>query len=158
MAVQTRTIETTTYISERQHVGTRELGDFLRASTGRLNGIATRLGGPVGPRTTIFHGPVSDAEDGDVQNAMPVADHVTATDIDEPTVLLIEPAREEAYLRITRTQYEYPAILGIYDEVYGWLTHHGYTPSMPPREILLDDPETAGPDDHVCDVAVPFTR
>jgi hypothetical protein len=29
---------------------------------------------------------------------------------------------------------------------------------MAPREILLTEIATAGPDDHVCDVAVPFTR
>lgn len=158
MAVQTRTTETTTYISERRHVGTRELADFLSASTQRLNEIATNLGGATGARTTIFHGPVSDEKDGDVQNAMPVRDDVTASDIAEPTILLTEPGCEQAYLRISATQYEYPAILGIYDELYGWLTHHGYTPCMAPREILLADPTTAASTDEVCDVAIPFTR
>ena len=158
MAVQTRTTETTTYVTERRHVGTRELGDFLRASTNPLNQAATALGGAPGPQTTIFHGPVSDDEDGDVQNAVPVGSHITASDITEPTILLTEPGCEQAYLRITRTQHQYPGILGIYDEVYGWLTHHGYTPCMPPREILLTDIETAGHPDEVCDVAVPFTR
>lgn len=158
MAVQTRTTEATTYVTERRHVGTRDLDEFLRASTERLNHIASQHGGAIGPRTTIFHGPVSDAEDGDVQNAMPVNNDIDASGLAEPTTLLIEPGCEEAYLRITKTQYEYPAILGIYDEVYGWLTHHGYTPCMAPREILLTEIAAAGPDDHVCDVAVPFTR
>ncbi len=158
MAVQIRTTETTTYVTERRHVGTRELGDFLRASTQRLNHVAAELGGAIGPQITIFHGPISDAENGDVQNAIPVRGETTEADIAEPTILLTEAGCDHAYLRITKTQHEYPAILGTYDEVYGWLTHHGYTPCMPPREILLTDIATAGPADEICDIAVPFAR
>lgn len=158
MTVHTKHVDATTYVSERRHVGTRGLEQFLNESTRRLEAIAETLGGPTGPRTTIFHGPVSDEEDGEVQNALPVSNDITGENLTEPTVLLLEPACECAYTRVDTTRFRYPAILSAYDEVYEWLTHHGYTPTLAPREIYLTDPATAGPDDDICDIAVPFIR
>ena len=69
-----------------------------------------------------------------------------------------EPAHREAYIPVIKGHFEPPQILSIYDTVRRWVRDHGHTLVAPPREVYgYDiDPEVAGPDDFVCDVALPF--
>jgi effector-binding domain-containing protein len=156
MTVQTRTVPETTYVTEVKRVSPPEIPAFIRASGDRLAEQAGRFGGWAGPLTTIFETPVNDDTDGDVRNAVPVRAGVTAGDVEQPTEVLVEAAGEEAYTRITKAQVQYPQILQAYDEVYAWLTEHKLTPRLAPREIYFADFMAAGPDDEVCDIAVPY--
>lgn len=158
MTVHTRAVPETTYVTETRRVTPPELPDFIRTSTDRLAEIAGRFGGWAGPLTTIIESPVNDDTDGDVRNAVPVRAGVTDHDVEAPTTVLVEDAGEEAYTRITRSQVQYPQILQAYDEVYAWLTEQRLTPRLAPREIYFTDFMAAGPDDEVCDIAVPFSR
>ena len=69
-----------------------------------------------------------------------------------------EPAHREAYVTVTKADFELPAILSVYDAVWHWIesSHHVVVGS--PREIYVPgvDPHTANPSDPVCDVAVPI--
>jgi DNA-binding transcriptional MerR regulator len=158
MNVQTRTSDTATYVTEKKKVSPEEIPEFIRSSCDRLAPVAERLGGWAGPLTTIYRSPVNDDTDGVVENAIPVRNGVSPDDVCDPTNLLIEPAGELAYTRITRAQVQYPQILQAYDEVYAWLAREGLSPSLPPREIYFASFHEAQPDDEVCDIAVPFIR
>lgn len=158
MTVQTRTVAETTYVTETKRVWPPEIPGFIQESTDRLAAVAGKFGGWAGPLTTIFDSPVNDDTDGDVRNSVPVRSGVNPSDVAEPTTVLIEPAGEEAYTRITKAQVRYPQILQAYDEVYSWLTEQNLMPRLAPREIYFTDFMSAGPDDEVCDIAVPFTR
>ena len=158
MTVQTRHVAEQTYLTERRLVSPAQLPGFIQESGQRLGLVAERFGGWAGPLTTIYQGPVNDDTDGIVGNAVPVRAGVTSADVEPPTVVLVEPAGEIAFTRITKARVAYPQILQAYDEVYAWLGEQGLTPSAAPREIYFADFMSAGPEDEVCDIAVPFTR
>lgn len=68
-----------------------------------------------------------------------------------------EPAHDEAYTTITKSQWEYPAILAAYDAV-------GCSPEVSARprsrlscrEVYLAEPAAIGADDLICDIAFPL--
>jgi DNA-binding transcriptional MerR regulator len=157
MTVQTRETAEQTYLTELRRVTPQEIPGFIQSSADRLGAIAARFGGWAGPLTTIYESAVNDDTDGNVRNAVPVRTGVRADDVSAPAEVLVEPGGEEAYTRITKSQVQYPQILQAYDEVYDWLDAQGLTPRLSPREIYFADWDSAGPDDEVCDVAVPFT-
>ena len=158
MDVRTRECESMTYVTERRRVRPDEIPDFIRLSCDRLAPVAEGLGGWAGPLTTIYRSPVNDDTDGVVENAIPVRGGVLPTDVSGETNVLVEPAGELAYVRITQAEVAYPQILTAYDEVYAWLSREGLTPSLPPREIYFAPFDDAHPEAEVCDVAVPFRR
>ncbi|OUM42858.1 hypothetical protein B8W73_07295 [Arthrobacter agilis] len=158
MNVKTRACDARTYVTERRRVSPEEIPDFIQSSCARLAPVAERLGGWAGPLTTIYRSPVNDETDGVVENGIPVRDDVTPDDVGGAAELLVEPAGEVAFARITQAQVRYPQILQAYDAVYAWLAREGLTPSLPPREIYFAPFDAAHPEAEVCDVAVPFTR
>lgn len=158
MTVQTRMIEEATYFTERRRVGPQEIPGFIRESCGRLAVIAERHGGWAGPLTTIYRSEVNEETDGEVENAVPVHAGVSTDDVTAPTNILVEPAAEIAYVRITTAQVKFPQILQPYDEVFAWLDERKFTATSDPREIYFADFGTAAPDDEICDIAVPFRR
>ncbi|WP_307082472.1 MerR family transcriptional regulator [Arthrobacter agilis] len=158
MNVTTRSCDAMTYVTEKRRVDPAGIPDFIRSSCARLAPVAERLGGWAGPLTTIYRSPVNDDTDGVVENAIPVRSGVRPADVTAPTSILVEPAGELAYARITQAQVQYPQILQAYDEVYAWLAREGLTPSLPPREIYFAPFDDAHPEAEVCDIAVPFHR
>lgn len=158
MDVRTRECDSMTYVTERRRVRPDEIPDFIRVSCDRLAAVAEGLGGWAGPLTTIYRSPVNDDTDGVVENAIPVRTGVLPSDVSGGTHLLVEPAGELAYVRITQAEVVYPQILTAYDEVYAWLSREGLQPSLPPREIYFAPFDDAHPEAEVCDVAIPFHR
>jgi hypothetical protein len=158
MDVRTRECSATTYVTERRRLRPEEIPDFIRASCDRLAVVADGLGGWAGPLTTIYRSPVNDTTDGVVENAVPVRGDVLPADVSGATNVLVEPAGELAYVRLTQAEVAYPQILTAYDEVYAWLSREDLTPSLPPREIYFAAFDDAHPEAEVCDVAVPFHR
>jgi DNA-binding transcriptional MerR regulator/effector-binding domain-containing protein len=158
MSVKTRKTEETTYVTEVADLGPEEIPGFIRDSGNRLIVVAEGLGGVTGPLTTIYNSPITEETDGQVQNAIPVKAGVDQADVAAPTRVLVEPAGEQAFTRITKSRVRFPQILQAYDEVYAWVEGQGFTPAAPPREIYFVDFASAAPNDEVCDIAVPFTR
>lgn len=69
----------------------------------------------------------------------------------------IEPARDEAFTTITKTQWDFPAILAAYDAVAGSAEVAGRPKGrLSCREVYLAEPDTIGADDPVCDIAFPL--
>lgn len=106
---------------------------------------------PTGPFTLIFHGVVSHDSDGPLEAVLGCPDTIAPSDI---VGIRTEPAHDEAYTTITKSQWGYPAILAAYDAVAccpevtarpgSWLSC---------REVYLADPEAIGTDDPICDIA-----
>ncbi|MFI9592742.1 hypothetical protein [Nonomuraea sp. NPDC052265] len=67
-----------------------------------------------------------------------------------------EPAHRAAYVEVSKELCRYPAILPAYDTLRAWLDDHELAPALSMREIYHPNRETAGPAEHVADIAAPF--
>ncbi len=135
-------------VSELRYVNAAELG-WVQEAAERLTALAGRSGGPAGPRFVVFHGEVTEDADGPVEVCVPVRPEAAGR---------AEPAHREAYVPVVKGHFEPPQILSVYDGVRRWVREHGHAVVGPAREVYGygTDPDTAGPDDPICDVAVPF--
>jgi hypothetical protein len=140
-------------LTEQQHVLVQDLPRWQRSAIDRLMESAREYGGMSGPFFIIFHGEVSERSDGPVEVCVPISPAEAGAM--NPT-LRRDPAHREVYVRVTRSQFEYPEILSAYTAVMDWITAHGQSAQGPPREIRLADLITAAPTDAVCDVAFPM--
>jgi hypothetical protein len=72
----------------------------------------------------------------------------------------VEPAHHEAFIQVTNAHFEVPAILSIYDQLARWISVRTWTLAGPTREVYVPgiEPLFAAADEHICDVAMPFTR
>jgi DNA-binding transcriptional MerR regulator len=69
----------------------------------------------------------------------------------------VEPEHCEAYVTITKAQFEMPIIMSLYDALDQWIATHGLQRVGSPREVYRAgvDPDAAAPSDEICDVAAP---
>lgn len=68
----------------------------------------------------------------------------------------VEPARSEAYTRLTKSQVAFPDILAAYDSVEAWLKENGKKPSGSPREVYFAEWDNLAGEDPACDIAWPY--
>ena len=105
----------------------------------------------------IFHGEVSHDSDGPVEVCVPIAAPGSRPAVATDRNWRTEPAHREAYVTVTKAEFEIPVILSVYDAIRRWIesSHHAVVGS--PREIYVPgvDAHTADPRDPVCDVAFP---
>ncbi len=149
--VETREVPAQQVLTEQRHTTVDGLNEWIGQGFGRLMAAAQALGGVTGPALVIYHGEVNEDSDGPVELGVPIGaapgPGVAARE---------EPAHREAFLRIPKSQVEFPQILGAYEKVEHWIRANGHTPAGSPREVYFNDFMAAGPDDLVCDVAWPF--
>ncbi len=126
------------------------MSDWLFVTFQRLVAEAGEYGGVVGAPFVVYHGEVNTDSDGPVEVCMPIAAAL------DPELGRIEPAHQEVYVRLRKAQVEYPQILSAFDTVAQWADVHRRAILLPPREIYFADFHQAGPDDEVCDVALPI--
>lgn len=138
-------------LSEQRAVDLPELRVTISGATARLMRRAADHGGAVGGSLIIFHGEVNEDSDGPVEVCIPVLRESPAT--------RREPGHQEAYVTVTRAQWEWPQILSAYDAVEDWIQEQGRSCVGPPREIyrIGFDPASALSTDEVCDVAFPIS-
>lgn len=137
------------------HVTAADLPGFL-ADSGELLFAALRKRGAdlSGPLFAVYHGLVSEDSDGPAEICAPTG----SADV-EPAGRIgvrIEPAHREAYTALTKRDEGYAAMAAAHDAVGVWLAEHGYTASASNREVYYPNWATAGPGEHVADVAIPF--
>jgi len=70
--------------------------------------------------------------------------------------LRVEPAHEEAYIRLAQKDLGWPAMLPACDALEGWVTEHHRQPAGPLRQLLIADQRNASADTLVCDLTVPL--
>jgi DNA-binding transcriptional MerR regulator len=151
--VQTRDIPAQLVLTEQRHVTPEELPGWISQAMCRLLTAAGEAGGPAGNPFVVYHGEVNHDSDGPAEVCVPV-DPAAAAKLDAPT--REEPAHREAYVRITKAQVAFPQILSAFDAVSRWVGEQGHSGSSSPREVYFTDWDAAGPEEEVCDVALPF--
>ena len=97
---------------------------------------ARALGAPFG----IYHGPVSEKEDGPVETCLAVDGKVESRSNIEFKQL---DGGKAACVTIHGEQCHYPELLGAYDAAADWIQKNGYETAGPPREVWYTGP---GPD------------
>jgi len=137
---------------EQRHVHIHEMPGWLPNAMTRVRNAAHNNGGAAGSMFVIYHGEVNDDSDGPVEVCVPVS---LAREGSRDLATRREPTHREAYVRITKAQWDYPQILSAYDAVTQWIDSCGLSMAGSPREVYIADPKSAGPTDAVCDVAFP---
>ena len=162
MEVLTRTVPARTIAVLGAEVNQSELDDFIMSAFTNLFDYAQRHAGirPIEttvewPTYAIFHGQVTP----DQSSLVEVAIVVDASAQPEGAIAIrVEPEHLEAYVAVTKDGLEFPGILEAYDAAYEWVGAHGVpSATMPSREVYVTDVLAAVGDDHVADVAVPYT-
>jgi DNA-binding transcriptional MerR regulator len=129
-------------LTEQRHVDVDQLPGWIGAAIKRLTKSARKYGGPVGARFVIYYGEINEDNNGRAEACVPI-DSARARARDP--ALRREPARREAYVRLTKAQVAFPQIASAYDRVSAWVTSHGLTLAGHPREVYLDDFAAARP-------------
>lgn len=130
-----------------------ELATWTAAAMDRLTSAAKTL---AGPPFVIIHGEVNEDSDGPVEVCVPV-DHPA-----ELTASRVEKAHEEAYVRLTKAQFDYPQILGVYETLEHWIAQNRLQVAGSPREIYIQEFRTfaeiqnAEPSAEISEVAFPI--
>jgi DNA-binding transcriptional MerR regulator len=108
---------------------------------GALYSLANDCGArPVGAPFGIYHGPVSEQEDGPVETCLVVDGNVEGRDKIEVRQL---EGGQAASVTIHGEQCHYPELLAAYDAAADWIQKNGFETTQPPREIWYTPP---GPD------------
>jgi hypothetical protein len=149
-----RDVAEQTVLTEQRHVYLDQL-TWIREAAARLTANAARCGGIMGERFVIFHGMVTADSDGPVEVCVPVSH---APEDSAELAWRVEPAHREAFIPVTKTHFEIPAILSIYDQLARWVAAPGRRQTGAPREVYRPEiePLFAGADQQICDVAMPF--
>lgn len=94
---------------------------------------ARTLGAPFG----IYHGTVSETEDGPVETCLAVEGKVEVRGDIEAKQL---EGGKAACVVITGDQCHYPELLGAYDAAVDWIQKNGFETTQPPREVWYTGP------------------
>ena len=151
--VELRTIPERTVLSINRHVDARGVDAFFADAFAQLRAGGTGIAGIAGVPFLVFYGDVSDDSDGPIELCRPVADGATPTgDLQRR----VEPAHDEAYIRLAKKEMGWPALLPACDALERWTKEHAREPAGPLRQVLIADQRTASPETPVCDLSVPL--
>jgi DNA-binding transcriptional MerR regulator len=156
--IQTRAIPQRTLLSISRHLHANETDAFFGYAFARLRSAAPGMEGIAGCPFLVFYGEVSDDSDGPIELCRPVAsgpaaDSGTATaDVQQR----VEPAHDEAFIRIAMKDMGWPALAPAVDALEAWVRERRREPSGALRQVLIADQRTATPDTLVCDLSIPL--
>ena len=139
--VEVRDIPAQQIISITRHHTADGLGKQQEHDIGALFTLAAEQGvQATGAPFGIYHGAVSETEDGPVETCIVVDGKITGRDNIEVKQL---EGGKAACVVITGDQCHYPELLGGYDAAADWIQRNGFETTQPPREIWYTGP---GPD------------
>ncbi len=151
--IQTRTIPARDVLSINQHVHSpthRLLRRGLRPAARDGPGLDGIEGAPY----LVFYGEVSDDSDGPFELCRPIA----STSRSSPTrpATSHRAVHDEVFIRLTKRDMGWPAMLPAVDALEAWVTEHARQPAGPLRQVLIADQRTASADTPVCDLTIPL--
>ncbi|HEY3952908.1 MAG TPA: hypothetical protein VGM53_06005 [Streptosporangiaceae bacterium] len=156
--IETRALPRRTLLAISQHVHLEGTDAFFDDAFARLRSAGPGLPGRAGIPFLIFYGEVSEDSDGPLELCRPVdgehADPATAQAAGAE--LRVEPAHDEAYIRLALKNMNWPAMLPAAEALEAWVSEHGRQPAGPLRQVLIADQRTATPDTPVCDLTLPL--
>jgi DNA-binding transcriptional MerR regulator len=143
-------------INRRVHADGAEA--FFADAFPRLRGRATGIAGIEGVPFVIYHGEVSDDSDGPIELCRPVSFETTEDAVGEMAdiQLRVEPAHDEAFIRLARRDVSWPAMLPAVDALMQWTSRNERQPAGALRQVLIADWRTATPDTPACDLTIPL--
>jgi hypothetical protein len=155
------TVADRSLLTVTNHVYAAGLGEFLGTALTRFRSAAppAPLPWPDNCPFVIYYGEVSADGDGPVQLCRPIgADPDSAAQAAAATGATVrqELSHEEIYLRLPRADAGDPRLLESYATLERWYTEHQRAPAAAPRQVLIADWRTAGPDEPAFDLAVPL--
>jgi DNA-binding transcriptional MerR regulator len=141
LEVEVRELPTQQIISITRRHTVDGLGKQEEQDIGQLFALAGEQGAQVtGAPFGIYHGAVSETEDGPVETCVAVNGNITSWDNIEVKQL---EGGQAACVLITGEQCHYPELLGAYDAAADWIQRNGFETTQPPREVWYTGP---GPD------------
>jgi DNA-binding transcriptional MerR regulator len=136
--VEVKEIPTQQVISITRHHTVAGLGKQQEQDIGALFSLANDQGArPGGAPFGIYHGPVSETEDGPVETCLSVEGKVEGRGNVEVKQL---EGGKAACVVITGEQCHYPELLGGYDAAVDWIQKNGFETTQPPREVWYTGP------------------
>lgn len=156
--IQTRTIPQRTVLSISRHLHTNETDAFFGYAFGRLRSAGPGLTGVAGCPFLVFYGEVSDDSDGPIELCRPIASDGAADPaaVTDDVQRRVEPAHDEAFIRIAMKDMGWPALAPGADALEAWMRERRREPAGALRQVLIADQRTATPDTLVCDLSVPL--
>lgn len=151
--IQTRAIPERTVLTISRHLHPAEADAFFADAFARLRAAGPGLAGIAGCPYLVYYGEVSDDSDGPLELCRPVA---AASGPPAGLEARVEPAHEEAFIRVLKKDLAWPALLPAVDALEAWTRARGREPRGAVRQVLIADQRTAGPDTPVCDLSVPL--
>jgi len=138
LEVTVRDIPTQQIISITCHHTVDGLGKQEEKDIGALFSLANDYGArTAGAPFGIYHGPVTEQEDGPVETCVAVNGKIEGRDNIEVKQL---EGGKAACVVITGEQCHYPELLAAYDAAADWIQKNGYETTQPPREIWYTGP------------------
>ncbi|MFC4071755.1 MerR family transcriptional regulator [Actinoplanes subglobosus] len=144
--VTVKMVAPVTVASLTVRAGLVTIGEAVRQGFGTIIGsIGTAGASPAGAPFLIYHDVLEEGAEGDVEICIPVTGGMAGSrEVPGGTVASI--VHRGPYAEIA------PA----YHVVTGWIEENGSTPSGPPREIYLNDPQSVTPDELLTEVQFPI--
>ena len=157
--VRLRSIPARAVLSGVRHVHASDAAEVLGGLLRRLREAGPGLSGIEGCLYTTYYGAVSEDSDGPVEVVRPMIDlpHAErAAEQQDDLQARTEDAHDEAYVRLTMAQVGWPEQLPALDAMDSHLRRLGREPAGAPRQVMIADWRTAGPDTPACDLAIPL--
>ncbi|WP_135228452.1 MerR family transcriptional regulator [Deinococcus fonticola] len=153
--LQTRQVPAQHLATLTWHVLVQDLPRTIQDSFRQLHVLIREQGATfAGPPLVIYHGEVNADSDGPIEVCWPYSGILTPSG---DVALRVEPAHTEAFVALTREQFEFPAILSAYDATCAYASAHGTGSPLPCREVYPYDWDNAAPGEPVGEVAWPYT-
>jgi hypothetical protein len=153
--INVRSIPGRRLLAITRHVHAGETGGFFKDAFARLRAGGPGLEGIEGVPFLVFYGEVSDDSDGPMELCRPVAAD-GPFDLTGDVHARVEPAHDEALIRLTGKEMGWPTMLSACEALERWATDERRRPAGPLRQVLIADQRTATPDAPVCDLSLPL--
>src|ERR1700691_4769256 len=128
--IETRAMPRRTLLTISRHVHLEGTDAFFGDAFARLRAAGPGLPGIAGIPFLIFYGEVSEDSDGPLELCRPVAVEQAdaATAEAAGAELRVEPAHDEAYIRLALKDMNWPAMLPAAETLEAWVSEHGRQP------------------------------
>lgn len=157
--VKLRAVPERAVLTAARRVHLDDADQVLGSLLGRMRTSGAGLAGVNGCPHLVHHAEVSADSDGPVEVVRPMADPRTASDAAAAlgdVQAALDPAHDEAFVVMTmgdtRGRLQAPALAAL----ERWLVEHGRAAAGPPRQVMIADWRSAGPDEPACLFAVPL--
>ena len=149
--VKTRRVEGYKVATIARQIFQPELSTFISGSLAQIHSqIEAQTANATKPVWVIYYGSVTPDSASVVEVCVPYSGTLEPN---ENFAIKFEPAHEEAFVRLSKAEVEFPGILHAYDAVRGWMSSNNRTCSkLSSREVYFTDWDKTADHEPACDV------